>query len=243
MDRAQKCSDGGKKPILLKLVLVGKLGVGKSAMIVRFLTKRFIGEYDPNIGSIYHYHTRLENQEVRVEILESGGKDFIENNDVHTLWGDMFVLVYAVNDRSSFDELTPLWKHLEKARAPDHPLLVLVGNKKDSGNDREVSQQEGIELAGDMNCSFHEISAKGSYQEIEDMFTEVIRETMRHKMTKQALNGAKRSSHSKIMEMVEKNVRRSRAMSSLKETIDEYCATRTEELTRDLSRDRSITFT
>ena len=42
---------------------------------------------------------------------------------------------------------------------------MLVGNKKDSGNDREVSQQEGMELSGEMNCSFHEISAKGSYQE------------------------------------------------------------------------------
>ena len=155
----------------------------------------------------------------------------------------MFVLVYAVNDRSSFDELALLWKHLEKARDPDQPLLVLVGNKKDSGNDREVSQQEGIELSGDMNCSFHEISAKVSYQEVEKMFTEAIRETTRYKMTKQALNGAKRSPHSKIMEMVEKNVRRNRAMSSLKETIDEYCATRKEELTRDLSRDRSSSFT
>lgn len=155
----------------------------------------------------------------------------------------MFVLVYAVNDRSSFDELVPLWKHLEKVRAPDHPLLVLVGNKKDSGNDRQVSQQEGIELSGDMNCSFHEISTKVSYQDVEGMFSEAIREIMRHKMAQQALNGAKRSSHSKIMEMVEKNVRRNRAMSSLKETIDEYCATRTEELTRDLSRDRSSTFT
>ena len=162
---------------------------------------------------------------------------------MHTLWGDMFVLVYAVNDRSSFDELIALWKHLEQAQAPDRPLLVLVGNKKDSGNDREVSQQEGIELSGDMNSSFHEISAKDSYQEVEDMFTEAIRETMRHKMAKQALNGAKRSSHSKIMEMVEKSVCRNRAMSSLKETIDAYCATRAEELTRDLSRDRSSTFT
>ncbi|KAL9982494.1 hypothetical protein ACROYT_G004543 [Oculina patagonica] len=243
MERAQAGSDGGKKPILVKLVLVGKLGVGKSAMIVRFLTKRFIGEYDPNIGSIYHHHTRLENKEVRVEILESGGKDFIENNDVHTLWGDMFVLVYAVNDRSSFEELISVSKHLEKVRTSDPPLLVLVGNKKDTENDREVSKQEGNKLAEEMNCSFHEVSTKASYKDIDDMFSEAIRETMRHKMALQALNEAKRSSHSKIMEMVEKNVRRNRAMSSLKETIDEYCVTRTEELTRDLSRDRSSTFT
>lgn len=155
----------------------------------------------------------------------------------------MFVLVYAVNDRSSFEELIPVSKHLEKVRSSDPPLVVLVGNKKDAENDREVSKQEGNKLSEEMNCSFHEVSTKASYQDIEDMFSEAIRETMRHKMAQQALNGAKRSSHSKIMEMVEKNVRRNRAMSSLKETIDEYCATRTEELTRDLSRDRSSTFT
>lgn len=151
--------------------------------------------------------------------------------------------MYAVNDRSSFEELISVSKHLEKVRTSDPPLLVLVGNKKDTENDREVSKQEGNKLAEEMNCSFHEVSTKASYKDIDDMFSEAIRETMRHKMALQALNEAKRSSHSKIMEMVEKNVRRNRAMSSLKETIDEYCVTRTEELTRDLSRDRSSTFT
>lgn len=153
------------------------------------------------------------------------------------------MLVYAVNDRSSFEELIPVRQHLEKVRNPDHPFLALVGNKKDAGSEREVLEQEGIQLSEEMNCSFHEVSTKASYQDVEDVFSEAIRETMRHKMAQQALSGAKRTSHNKIMEMVEKNVRRNRAMSSLKETIDEYCATRTEELTRDLSRDRSSTFT
>lgn len=155
----------------------------------------------------------------------------------------MFVLVYAVNDRSSFEELVPVSKHLEKVRGHDPPLIALVGNKKDTEKDREVSNQEGNQLSEEMNCSFYEVSTKASSQDIEDMFSEVIRQTMRHKMTQQAWNGAKRTSHSKIMDMVEKNVRRNRAMSSLKETIDEYCVTRTEELTRDLSRERSSTFT
>lgn len=153
------------------------------------------------------------------------------------------MLVYAVNDRSSFEELIPISKHLQKMRSHDLPRIVLIGNKKDTENDREVSIQEGTQLSKEMNCSFYEVSTKASYQDIEDMFSEVIRETMRHKMAQQVLNGAKRSSHRKIMGMVEKNVRRNRAMSSLKETIDEYCVTRTEELTGDLSRERSSTFT
>ncbi|KAM7442783.1 hypothetical protein ABFA07_008254 [Porites harrisoni] len=243
MNTAQTSRLGENKPILVKLVLVGKLGVGKSAMIVRFLTKRFIGEYDQNIGLMYHYHKRLENQQVRVEILESGGKDFIESSDVHTLWGDLFLLVYAINDRSSFEELIPLKQHLEKVRAADKPLVVLIGNKKDTENDREVSKQEGLQFSKENNCSFYEISTKASYEEVENVFSEAIRDIARHKLTQRALNGVKQTSHNKIMEIVEKNVGRNRAMSSVKETIDEYCATRSEELSQDLSRDRRNTFT
>lgn len=243
MNTAQTSRLGENKPILVKLVLVGKLGVGKSAMIVRFLTKRFIGEYDQNIGLMYHYHKRLENQQVRVEILESGGKDFIESSDVHTLWGDLFLLVYAINDRSSFEELIPLRQHLEKVRAADKPLVVLIGNKKDTKNDREVSKQEGLQFSKENNCSFYEISTKASYEEVENVFSEAIRDIARHKLTQRAVNGVKQTSHNKIMEIVEKNVGRNRAMSSVKETIDEYCATRSEELSQDLSRDRRNTFT
>lgn len=154
-------------------------------------------------------------------------------------------MVYAVDDRTSFEELTAVRNHLEKVREADRPVLVLVGNKREVGSDRvEVSKQDGIQLAEKLNClAFHEVSTKASYQDIEFVFIEAIRETMKYKMTQRVLNGARRSSHSKIMEMVEKNVSRNRAMSSVKETIDEYCATRTEELTRDLSRDRSSTFT
>ena len=155
----------------------------------------------------------------------------------------MFVLVYAINDRASFEELIPLRQHLGKVRVPDHPLLVLIGNKTDTENDREVSKQEGFQLSKDWNCSFHEVSTKASYEDVESMFLEAIRDTVRRKVTQQALNGAKRTSHTRIMKIVEKNVRRNRAMSSVKETIDEYCATRSEELTQDLSRERSSTFT
>ena len=170
-------------------------------------------------------------------------QDFIESSDVHNLWGDLFLLVYAINDRSSFEELIPLRQHLEKVRAADKPLVVLIGNKKDTENDREVSKQEGLQFSKENNCSFYEISTKASYEEVENVFSEAIRDIARHKLTQRALNGVKQTSHNKIMEIVEKNVGRNRAMSSVKETIDEYCATRSEELSQDLSRDRRNTFT
>ena len=151
--------------------------------------------------------------------------------------------MYAINDRSSFEELIPLRQHLETIRAADKPFVVLIGNKKDTENDREVSKQEGLQFSKENNCLFHEISTKASYEDVENVFFEAIRDIARHKMTQRALQGVKRTSHNKIMEIVEKNVGRNRAMSSVKETIDEYCATRSEELSQDLSRDRRNTFT
>lgn len=153
------------------------------------------------------------------------------------------MLVYAINDRSSFEELILLRQHLEKVRAADKPLVVLIGNKKDTENDREVGKQEGLQFSKENNCSFYEISTKASYEDVENVFSEAIRDIARHKLTQRALNGVKQTSHNKIMEIVEKNVGRNRAMSSVKETIDEYCATRSEELSQDLSRDRRNTFT
>ena len=151
--------------------------------------------------------------------------------------------MYAINDRSSFEELIPLRQHLEKVRGSDRPFFVLVGNKKDKDNDRDVTVQEGLDLSKDVNCVFHEVSAKTSYEDVEHVFSEAIRDIMRRKVTQEALSGVKPTSHKKIMAIVEKNVGRNRAMSSLRETIDEYCVTRSEELAHDLSRDRSSTFT
>ncbi|XP_068746893.1 ras-related and estrogen-regulated growth inhibitor-like [Montipora capricornis] len=245
MEETQSNRTGsGKSPVLVKLVLVGKLGVGKSAMIVRFLTKRFIGEYDQTVGLIYHHYTKIENVDVRLEILESGDKDFIERNDVHSLWGDVFFLVYAINDRLSFKEIIALREHLVSVRAADQPFFLLIGNKKDTENDRQeqVTTREGYELAKDMKCSFSELSSKTSFEDVEKVFLQATGAVMRRKMSQQALNGVKQTSHKRIMEIIEKNTGRNRAMSSVKETIDEYCVTRSRELEQELSRDRSNTY-
>merc|ERR1712142_440466 len=43
-------------PAIINMALLGLDGVGKSALMVRFLTRRFIGEYDPKLESTHHYN-------------------------------------------------------------------------------------------------------------------------------------------------------------------------------------------
>ncbi|CAH4033405.1 unnamed protein product [Pieris brassicae] len=56
-----------------KVMILGQSGVGKSALVVRFITRRFIGEYDPNLEKIYTFQTVIDNEMVYFEILDSAG--------------------------------------------------------------------------------------------------------------------------------------------------------------------------
>lgn len=58
----------------LKVMVLGQSGVGKTAMVVRFITRRYIGEYDPNLEKIYTFNTSLDNDYVHFDILDATGQ-------------------------------------------------------------------------------------------------------------------------------------------------------------------------
>ncbi|XP_026564586.1 ras-like protein family member 11A [Pseudonaja textilis] len=57
----------------VKLAVLGTVGVGKSAMIVRFLTKRFIGDYEPNTGNLYSRLVHIEGDQMFLQIQDTPG--------------------------------------------------------------------------------------------------------------------------------------------------------------------------
>lgn len=53
-----------------------------SAMVVRFITRRFIGEYDPNLEKIYSFSTIIDNEMILFEILDAAGQLNVSNYDI-----------------------------------------------------------------------------------------------------------------------------------------------------------------
>lgn len=43
------------------------------ALLVRFVTKKFIGDYDPNLEKMYTYQVSMESEMVNFEILDTAG--------------------------------------------------------------------------------------------------------------------------------------------------------------------------
>merc|ERR1711879_620251 len=74
--------------------------------------------------------------------------------------GHGFLLVYSVTSRQSFDSISLFREQILTVKDEDTVPMLLVGNKCDLDNFREVATSEGEELAQILNCPFRETSAK-----------------------------------------------------------------------------------
>uniref|UniRef100_A0A8C1XYR3 small monomeric GTPase n=1 Tax=Cyprinus carpio TaxID=7962 RepID=A0A8C1XYR3_CYPCA len=167
----------------IKVAVLGSEGVGKSALIVRFLTRRFIGEYASSSVCIYRKHMSIDGRQLNLELYDPcsqpcEGKSTL-NEQIH--WADGFVVVYDISDRSSFltaKAIVHLIRELHlggsKSRDTDS-VIFLVGNKQDLCHMREVDREEGQKLASERRCQFYELSAAEHYQEVVLMFSKIVR--------------------------------------------------------------------
>ena len=74
--------------------------------------------------------------------------------------GDGFLLVYSITQRSTFEETSGFHEQILRVVDQEYFPVVLVGNKCDMESERQVSTQEGKDLAKSWNSKFYESSAK-----------------------------------------------------------------------------------
>uniref|UniRef100_UPI00358EE028 ras-related and estrogen-regulated growth inhibitor-like isoform X2 n=1 Tax=Myxine glutinosa TaxID=7769 RepID=UPI00358EE028 len=169
-----------------------------SALTVRFITRRFIGEYDPTLETIYQHSATVDGEVVHFEILDTAGQEedsmLLEDK---IRWGEAFLIAYSLTDRCSFDEvmrLRFLVNHAHGAAsrgASDPPPAFLVATKRDLECERMVAREAGAALATALQCPFAEVSARESFEEVVSVF-----ETLQRELLKQAAGGSGSSSGS-----------------------------------------------
>ncbi|XP_068116842.1 ras-related and estrogen-regulated growth inhibitor-like isoform X3 [Hyperolius riggenbachi] len=178
-------------------------------MTVRFITKRFIGEYDPTLETIYRHTGVIDGEFVHFEILDTAGQeeDSLQLQE-KIKWGDSFVVVYSVTDRCSFDEVMRLCflvNHIHSANkkgVTELPPVVIVGNKKDLQFDRMVSTEDAEKLSKALKYPCFEISTRDSYEETAEVFNALYYELMRQGCLSPAT--FKKRTASKLMEKIPK---------------------------------------
>ncbi|XP_034544965.1 GTP-binding protein Rhes [Notolabrus celidotus] len=158
-----------------RIVVLGAPRVGKSSILRRYLRDGFVEDYNPTSEDFLRKLFRIRGETYQIDILDaSRERDFPAKRRLSILTGDIFLLVFSLDDRSSFDEVCALRTEilaakskLTKSSAPEQCAqlqvpLVICANKVDLlESEREISKAEVLQAVGE-DCAYFETSAKDS---------------------------------------------------------------------------------
>ncbi|KAH9733557.1 ras-related protein RABH1b [Citrus sinensis] len=147
-----------------KLVFLGDQSVGKTSIITRFMYDKFDNTYQATIGIDFLSKTMyLEDRTVRLQLWDTAGQErFRSLIPSYIRDSSVAVIVYDVASRQSFLNTTKWVEEVRTERGSD-VIIVLVGNKTDLVDKRQVSIEEGEAKARELNVMFIETSAKAGF--------------------------------------------------------------------------------
>jgi len=156
---------------LIKLLLIGDSGVGKSCCLLRFSEDSFTPSFITTIGIDFKIRTiELDGKRVKLQIWDTAGQERFRTITTAYYRGAMgILLVYDVTDERSFSHIKD-WFNNVTQHATEGVNKILIGNKCDWEEKRVVSTERGQELADELGIPFLEVSAKTN-QNVDKAFT------------------------------------------------------------------------
>lgn len=133
---------------MVKTLLVGNSGVGKSSLMLRFIENKFEKQFMCTVGVDYKtIYTNVNNNTVKLLIWDTAGQErFKAITKVYYKGANAVIFVYDVTDRNSFENIPNWLKEITSIVSEDF-IKILVGTKSDIDKERKVNHNEGIEMA------------------------------------------------------------------------------------------------
>ena len=146
---------------IFKVLLLGNSDVGKSSMLLRFVDSVWNDAFIPTIGVDFKVKTlEINNKRVKMQIWDTAGQErFRTVVSTYFRGAHGILLLYDVTNKDSFKNLENWLIEIEK-NSNQKVLKILIGNKCDLTEDREITTEEGQTFANRNGMEFMETSAK-----------------------------------------------------------------------------------
>jgi len=161
-------------------VVVGGGAVGKSCLTIQLIQSHFVDDYDPTIEDSYHKQCVIDEEVALLDILDTAGQDYYSAMREESIRvGEGFLLVYSITSEQSFREILTYRQQILRVKDKDYFPIIIVGNKCDLENERQVSRQDGAALARSFGCKYIETSAKSRIN-VDNAFYNIVRDIRRY---------------------------------------------------------------
>ncbi|XP_043930075.1 ras-related protein Rab-15 [Protopterus annectens] len=157
--------------VLYRLLLIGDSGVGKTCLLCRFTDNEFHSSHISTIGVDFKMKTiEVDGIKVRIQIWDTAGQERYQTiTKQYYRRAQGIFLVYDITSERSFQHIMK-WASDVDEYAPDGVQKILVGNKADEEQKRQVGKDQGLKLAKEYGMDFYETSACTNYN-IKESFT------------------------------------------------------------------------
>ena len=161
---------------LLKYIIIGDAAVGKSNLLLRYVHGQFKPEYQLTIGVEFGAkNIEIGSKIFRIQIWDTAGQEnFRSITRAYYKNSVCALVVYDISSRDSFNNVMS-WIEDCRNQSPKTIFIVLVGNKCDLEDKRQVTYEEGKDLADKNELLFFESSAKDGIN-VDDIFVNSAKE-------------------------------------------------------------------
>ncbi|KAJ8683830.1 hypothetical protein QAD02_019622 [Eretmocerus hayati] len=148
------------KTIEGKVVVLGSQGVGKTSLIDRYVNKSFNYPINSTIGaSFFTCNMNLNDARVKFQVWDTAGQErFKSMAPMYYRNANAAFLVFDITQAQTFTAVKS-WVTELKANVEETMVLILIGNKLDLVDKREVDFEDCRKYAESIGASYHEISA------------------------------------------------------------------------------------
>ena len=158
----------------INIITLGNSSVGKSSLIQRYVDEKFADTL-ATIGFNSKYKTKIlsNGEKLKVVFYDTSGQEKYNSLSYNYIKNSNgILLMYDISKKESFLKIKDWLKNIYEHKDEDFPILLL-GNKCDLEKEREVTKEEGEQLANELKLIFYETSSKEDIN-IEKAITELI---------------------------------------------------------------------
>ena len=166
----------GKYDYSFKMIVIGDAGVGKSCLTNRAAKDKFISNYSPTIGfEFLSFSTNIDNKIVKLQIWDTCGQEVYRSLITNFYRNaSLAMMVYSIDSKESFLHINQWLKEVRIQSNPD-VKIILIGNKADLENDREVDYDVAQKFKEENQILYFEETSAKTGLNAKEVFTEAAK--------------------------------------------------------------------
>ena len=168
--------DSAKYDFTFKIIVLGDPGVGKSCLTSRALKDKFEDKYAPTIGFEFLTYTAIiDSKTIKLEIWDTCGQEMYRSLIANFYRNaSLAMMVYSINSKESFSHINTWIKEVKLQSHPDIKI-ILIGNKSDLEENRQVTIEDAKEFIKENEISFFQETSAKTGKNTKEVFEEAAK--------------------------------------------------------------------